>query len=137
VPFSILTLSINDTACKISELIKKSLEWNTLIDYEDNEGTIYNAAVTRVVFSKLPEVLFISFDKKSNIELEDRLIFNELIYNLKSCVIHKGAQNGGHYFSLARYEDRWVLQDDENIVEIKNIPAIDNYYILMYILESP
>ena len=77
VPFSIQTLSINDTVCKISDLIKKSLDWNTLIDYEDWEGTVYNAAVTRVIFSKLPEVLFISFDKKSNIELEDRLIFNE------------------------------------------------------------
>jgi len=137
VPFSILTLSINDTVCKISELIKKSMEWNTLIDYEDEEGAVYNAAVTRNIFSKLPEVLFISFDKKSNIELEDRLIFNELVYNLKSCVIHKGAQHGGHYFSLARYEDKWVLQDDENIVEIKNLRTVDHYYILMYILESP
>ena len=82
--FSIQTLSIPTPYVRSVTSLKKSLDWNTLIDYEDWEGTVYNAAVTRVIFSKLLEVLFISFDKKSNIELEDRLIFNELTYKLKS-----------------------------------------------------
>lgn len=137
IPFSIQTLTVNKSECKVSDLIRESTKWHTLEDYVDDDGNRHNVATTRTLFKTLPKVLFVSFDKKSRIIVEDTLTFNdELKYELQSYVIHRGIQWGGHYISGTKFGEKWVGHDDEHIYE--TTPSnVDGYYIITYILKSP
>ena len=136
-PFSIQTLNINQQKCKVSELLTESMKWHTLTDYVDDEGNKHNVTTTRTLFKSFPPVMFISFDKKSNIILEHEITFDDkLIYDLQSYAIHKGAQYGGHYTSAAKFQDVWVAHDDENLYRTQP-REVDGYYLLTYILRSP
>ena len=122
--------------CKVSDLINKSMKWDTLEGYVDNDGKTHHVATTRTIFKKLQPVMIISFDKKSRIHLERNIQFNDDIqYTLQSCIIHEGVQWGGHYISACRFNDKWYAQDDENVVEV-DLKDKAGYYVLIYILKN-
>lgn len=136
IDYSIQTLTIDDHVCKVSDLINKSMNWDTLEGYVDNDGKTHHVATTRTIFKKLQPVMIISFDKKSRVHLERNIQFNDDIqYTLQSCIIHEGVQWGGHYISACRFNDKWYAQDDENVVEV-DLKDKAGYYVLIYILKN-
>lgn len=134
IDYSIQTLTIDDNVCKVSDLINKSMKWDTLEGYVDDNGKVHHVATTRTLFKKLQPVMIISFDKKSRIELEKTIKFNDDIsYSLQSCVVHEGVQWGGHYFSACKFDDKWYVQDDEHIFKT-DLKDVGGYYVLVYTL---
>jgi hypothetical protein len=81
-------------------MLKKSSDWNVLENFEDTEGRVHNVATTRMVFSKLPQILMISFDSKSHIHIIESIIIDNYEYNLIASAVHVGMQADGHYVSL-------------------------------------
>jgi len=137
IDYSIQTLSIDDRVCKVSDLINKSMNWNTLEGYVDDDGKVYHVATTRTLFNKLQPIMIISFDKKSMIRVEEEIMFTDDIkYSLQSCVIHEGVQWGGHYYSMCKFNDKWYAQDDEHVGETQ-LKDVAGYYILIYTLKNP
>jgi len=56
----------------MTKMLSKSTEWNTLENFEDTDGKVHHVATTRMMFSKLPRVLMISFDSKSHIQIIEK-----------------------------------------------------------------
>ncbi len=44
------------------QMLAKSTDWNVIENFEDTGGKVHHLATTRMLFSKLPKVLMISFD---------------------------------------------------------------------------
>jgi len=113
------------------ETLEKSLEdftkWNTLEDYEDNDGKVWNVAATRTIFEEFPKVLIISLTHKQTIQVSEQLDKYELF---ASCV-HVGNQNGGHYMAYTRHKGKWYLKDDLQCVE-SAFPETSGHCILFY-----
>lgn len=109
------------------------------------------------VFWKLPKILiiflkrfiltgsgFVKLNKTIDIPLEldmNKYALREGIdftYSLKSVGCHIGRINFGHYYSVLKKENEWVLVDDDNRKVIENVKDyIDNSgYMLIYELNS-
>jgi len=135
-PFCIHILNVEKDVKCLKKMLNKSHKWNTLEDYIDKDGKKHHVATTRNVFSKYPKILFISFDKKSFVEIEEELILGNNVYNLKSTIIHKGIQYGGHYMSIVNHGDDWIIQDDDTLGKLISFPKEDNHFVLVYSLKT-
>ncbi len=136
-PFCIHILNMKKEIKDVNTMIQDSYKWNVIDDYIDNNGKQHNVATSRNIFSKYPKILFISFDKKSFVKINEELKLNDKIYELKSTIIHKGIQCGGHYMSISKLDNNWFIQDDETIEKLDNFPKEDNHFILVYNLKIP
>lgn len=119
----------------MSEMLSKSTEWNTLENFEDTEGKVHHVATTRMIFSKLPKVLMISFDTKSHIQIIENILIDKYEYNLISSAVHVGAQDDGHYVSFVKRRNKWFMIDDESVQE-HPLPDEAGYYFMVYNLKS-
>ena len=115
----------------MSKMIKDSTDWNVLENFQDVNGITYNAATTRMLFSKLPPILMISFDTKSRIKMIQNMSLDDHQYNLIACVLHTGNQSGGHYVSYIRRKSNWYFINDEHVKEIPPPPE-GSYYLMIY-----
>ena len=116
-------------------MLQKSTDWNTIENFEDTDGKVHHLATTRMVFSKLPQVLMISFDRKSHIEIIENMIIGNSEYNLISCAVHVGIQNDGHYVSFVKRRNKWLLANDENVEE-HELPEEASFYFMVYNLKN-
>ena len=132
--FSIHIVSSNGT--DLGEMLRKSADWNTLENFEDTEGKVHNVATTRMLFSKLPQVFIISFDKKSHIHIIEKILVDKYEYNLIASAVHIGVQHGGHYVSYVRNGDVWYYINDD-VVNKTSLPTHDGHYVLVYNLKTP
>ena len=64
---------VTSDSTDMEEMLKKSVDWDVIQNFEDTEGKVHHLATTRMVFSKLPRVLMISFDSKSHIEIIEKI----------------------------------------------------------------
>lgn len=119
----------------MGEMLSKSTEWNTLENFEDTRGKVHHVAITRMLFSKLPKVLMISFDTKSHVQIIENIIIDKHEYNLIASAVHVGNQNDGHYVSLIKRKDKWFLIDDDSIKECE-LPEETGYYFMVYNLKN-
>jgi ubiquitin C-terminal hydrolase len=115
----------------MSKMIKDSTDWNVLENFQDTDGITYNAATTRMLFSKLPPILMISFDTKSCIQMIQDMSLDGHQYKLIACVLHVGNQRGGHYVSYIRRKSNWYLINDEHVKETPPPPE-GSYYLMVY-----
>jgi len=115
------------------ELFNKSLKWNTIENYEDDNGQLHHLATVRQIIKTPPRVLMISFDSKSHIEVPEEFLGYKLIFS----GIHHGVQYGGHYICAIKRDDKWYVNDDMNILKCESFPTLDGHYILIYIPETP
>jgi len=136
IPFCIHILNVKQNVKDLNIMIEESRKWNTLDDYVDNNGKKHNVATTRNIFSGYPKILFISFDKKSYVKIDEQLKIENNIYELRSTIIHKGIQYGGHYMSTTKLGDDWIIQDDDTLGKLKQFPKEDNHFILVYNLKT-
>ena len=58
------------------------------------------------------------------------------MYKLRSTIIHKGIQYGGHYMSITNLGDDWLIQDDDKLGKLNHFPKEDNHFILAYSLKT-
>jgi len=120
----------------MGDMLKKSTDWNVLDNFEDMEGKVHHVATTRMLFSKLPQVLMISFDRKSHIKIIENLLIRDYEYNLISSALHVGRQNDGHYVSFVKLRNKWHLIDDETIRQ-HDLPEEGGFYFMVYNLKTP
>lgn len=120
----------------LGEMLRKSADWNVIENYEDTEGKVHNIATSRMLFSKLPQVLMISFDKKSYVEVIEKILIDKYEYNLIASAVHIGIQRDGHYVSYVRHGDKWYYINDDFTTET-SLPMRDGHYVLVYNLKTP
>jgi uncharacterized UBP type Zn finger protein len=131
--FSVHLISSNGK--DMAKMLSDSTEWNTLTDFVDTDGKTHHVATTRMVFSKLPQVLMISFDRKSHVQIIENIIIDKYEYNLISAAVHVGYQNDGHYVSFVKRRNKWFLINDDSIKE-HELPDEAGYYFMVYNLKN-
>jgi len=131
VPFTILILH-SERDKSVTELIKKSEQWDTLTDYIDDNDIKHHVATTRTTITRFPKILFISFDEKIRVAADDILEK----YELCGSIIHIGSKSGGHYMSMIKLSDKWYMQDDDKLF-LTDFKKINDHHVLMYSLKNP
>lgn len=120
----------------MAKMLQKSTDWNVIENFEDDEGKTHHVATTRMVFSKLPQVLMISFDRKSHIEIIENILIDKFEYNLIATAVHVGIQDDGHYVSFVKRKNKWFLLNDESVEE-HELPDEAGFYFMVYNLKNP
>jgi ubiquitin C-terminal hydrolase len=120
----------------LAAMLTKSADWNVIENFEDTEGRVHNVATTRMVFSKLPQVLMISFDRKSHIQVIEKILIDTYEYDLIASAVHLGVQCDGHYVSFVKHEDVWYYINDD-VVNEATLPETAGHYVLVYNLKTP
>ena len=126
---------ITSEGTDMGEMLSKSTDWYTIENFEDNKGKKHHVATTRMLFSKLPQILMISFDRKSHIEIIENILINDYEYNLVSTAVHVGAQDDGHYVSFAKRQNKWFCINDEMVRE-EELPDQAGFYFMVYNLKT-
>ena len=127
---------VNSSGTDVGEMLSKSAEWNVIENFEDTGGKVHNVAATRMLFSKLPQVFMISFDRKSHIHVIEKILIDKYEYNLIASVVHMGIQYDGHYVSFVKSGDAWYYINDDFVSEAK-LPTSAGHYVLVYNLKTP
>ena len=120
----------------MSEMLPKSTDWSVLENFEDIDGKVHNVATTRMIFSKLSQILMISFDRKSHIKIIETIHIGGAEYNLIASAVHVGNQNDGHYMSFVKRRNKWFLLNDESVQE-HELPIEAGHYFMVYNLKTP
>jgi len=114
-PFTTLLLDVTGP-CRLGDLLEERQKERTLEDYADAEGKRFPATV-RTKVTKWPKIVSFSFSMYENkfpieipFEFEGRKLF--------ACVLHQGAQRGGHYALLVRRFEKWYIKDDCTVHEV-------------------
>lgn len=113
-------------------MFKESLQWNTLTDYVDDAGKTHHVATTRNVFTALPHVFMVSFDKKSFISVAEYIDIGGIKYHLVAAAAHVGIQWDGHYVAFTRHREQWYYKND-GFVEAVELPRAGGFYFLIYV----
>jgi len=116
-------------------MLVKSTDWNVLENFQDTEGKVHHVATTRMIFSKLSQVLMISFDTKSHVKIIENIHIGGLEYKLIASAVHVGHQYDGHYVSFVKRKNKWFLLNDESIQE-HELPLEAGHYFMVYNLKS-
>lgn len=132
-PFSVHLVTSNGK--NLRDMLEKSMDWSVLENFEDTEGKIHNVATTRSRFSELPQILMISFDRKSHIKIIETIIIDSFEYNLVATALHEGDQNDGHYVSFVKCRNRWHFINDHDIKQCP-LPEEAGYYFMVYNLKT-
>lgn len=128
----IFSVHLVTPTCKdLGRILQKSTDWNVIENFTDDQGKQHNLATSRMVFSKLPRILMISFDQKSHVEIIEKLIVQGQEYNLISTALHVGEQDDGHYVSFVRKKRKWYLINDDKIEE-HELPSEGGFYFMVY-----
>ena len=117
----------------LQTMLEESIQWNTLTDYTDDSGKTHHVATTRNVFSEMPRIFMISFDKKSFITISEYLEIGHLRYRLLAAAAHAGIQWHGHYVAFTRHKDKWYYKNDDFVEEV-TLPKQGGFYFMVYIL---
>lgn len=130
-PFSFLILNNTNARRAVSDMITHSEKWNVLSDYQDDKGVTHNVSTTRSTITEYPKILFVSFDRKQFVEVDE---FKQ--YRVCGSIIHLGTQNGGHYITILKQNDgKWYLYDDDSLKEV-TFPKMATHHVLMYKIRS-
>ena len=114
----------------IEDSLKKSTDWNTLENYEDNDGKVWNVAVTRTVFAAFPKILVLSMTCKMNLIVPETIL--EGAYTLIASCIHIGTNRGGHYVALTKHKGAWYLKDDASVSKQSEFINDTGHYLLVF-----
>jgi ubiquitin C-terminal hydrolase len=144
--FNNLSISIYGTT--LYDCLGKFFEKELLEDkYYDENTKEYNIVYREMKLMKVPKYLIImlkrynNYQKKSNNPISfpinnlDLTAYCEGYDNLEcslrlnSIGCHKGILNGGHYYAICRYHDKWYKFDDETVDEY-NINENNNKQII-------
>jgi len=117
-----------DGSSDMKKMLAKTVEWTILDDYDG-----HRVASTRSVFTKMPKIFIVSFDKKSRVKPVLTIQIGGLSYTLVASAIHGGVQWGGHYAAMVRdSNDEWSLVDDDTVTK-SDKPEMDGHYLMIYL----
>jgi hypothetical protein len=122
---------ITSKGTDMEEMLKKSTDWDVIENFEDNEGKVHHVATTRKLFSKLPQILMISFDRKSHIRIIENILMDKYEYNLIASAVHVGHQNDGHYVGFVKRRNKWYYANDDHITQ-QDLPEEAGHYFMVY-----
>lgn len=114
-PFTTLLLDVSEP-CRLQDLLEDRQEERAIEGYMDENGKRFEVAAIRNKVTKWPRIVSFSFsmyDYKFPIEIP----FEFEGRKLYACVLHQGAQLGGHYALLVRRFDKWYIKDDTSVQE--------------------
>lgn len=57
-------------------------------------------------------------------------------YKLQGFICHSGTINGGHYVYIGKYNDKWLLYNDDHISPINDLNVYLNYGYVYYYIKS-
>jgi len=118
----------DDGSSDMKKMLAKTVEWTILDDYDG-----HRVASTRSVFTKMPKIFIVSFDKKSRVKPVLTIQIGGLSYTLVASAIHGGVQWGGHYAAMVRdSNDEWSLVDDDTVTK-SDKPEMDGHYLMIYL----
>lgn len=121
-PFTTLILEVSEPA-RLEDLISDREEPVGISGYVDDAGKEYHVAAIRNRVGRWPKVLGVTFAMYNcKFPIEIPLEFNGL--KLFACILHAGAQSGGHYALLVRRYDKWYIKDDEDVREVPNVEKL-------------
>tara|TARA_B100001094_G_scaffold269768_1_gene274132 strand:- start:9272 stop:10054 length:783 start_codon:yes stop_codon:yes gene_type:complete len=126
---------LNSHCADMNQMLNDSLKWNTIENFQDDKGIVHHVATTRMVFSKFPKILMISFDKKSRVNAIEKIKIVDLEYDLIATGIHVGNQNKGHYVSFTKHKGLWYYKNDEFVAQ-QDLPKFSEHYLLIYNLKN-
>jgi len=126
---------ITSDGMDMGKMLAKSTDWNTLENFEDTDGKVHHVATTRMVFSKLSQILMISFDRKSHIKIIETIHIGGAEYDLIASAVHVRNQNDGHYMSFVKRRNKWFLLNDESTEE-HELPLEAGHYFMVYNLKN-
>lgn len=118
----------------LEAMLEESTSWRTLDGFVDDQGKSHHVATTRTVFSELPPVLMISFDKKSAVDVFERLEIGKVKYRLVATALHAGVQFDGHYVACCWHRG-WHLVDDDRVTALESAPPPGGHYLFVYVAE--
>ncbi len=83
-------------------------------------------ASSKITLDKWPKYLFIwlkRFNQNNNILSKNNAIIEIPLkwrrnYELFGVIIHHGELQGGHYMYISKFNDRWILCNDSNLIEL-------------------
>ena len=133
--FSVHLLTTRPKA-SLEQMLQDSTAWHTLEGFVDGEGKSHHVATTRTVFSEMPPMLMISFDKKSVVSLIDRLQIGRVKYRLVASALHSGVQFDGHYVSCVWHKGWYLVNDEHTDPLAGGPPSPAGHYFLIYIAEK-
>jgi ubiquitin C-terminal hydrolase len=119
----------------IEDSLKKSIDWVTIENYQDNNGKVWNVAATRTVFATFPQILVLSMTCKMNLIVPEKIL--EGAYTLIASCIHIGTNRGGHYVALTKHKGTWYLKDDMNVSTKSEFIQDAGHYLLVFRKETP
>lgn len=120
----------------MEEMLKKSTDWDVIENFEDESGKVHNVATTRKLFSRLPQILMVSFDRKSHIKIIENILMDKYEYNLIASAVHVGLQDDGHYTGFVKRRNKWYYADDDHITQ-QDLPEEAGHYFMVYNLKTP
>lgn len=120
----------------LQTMLEESMQWNTLTDYTDDTGKTHNIATTRNIFTIMPQIFMVSFDKKSFITVAEYLEIGDIKYRLLAAAAHAGIQWHGHYVAFTRHKDKWYYKNDEFFQEVA-LPKRGGFYFMVYKVLDP
>lgn len=115
-PFTTLLLDVTEP-CRLVDLLEERQKVRSIEGYVDAEGVGHTVARLQNKVTKWPRIVSFSFSMyecKFPIEIP----FEFEGRKLYACVLHQGAQMGGHYALLVRRFDKWYIKDDCTVHEV-------------------
>jgi ubiquitin C-terminal hydrolase len=91
-------------------------------------------ALKRFEFNYIKQLNKIKASKiDKDIIMPNTTTINNCEYQLKGCIYHMGSLNGGHYVYYHKFDNQWVIFDDNRIKNIDTINDIVNKgYVYLY-----
>lgn len=118
----------------LESMLQDSTAWRTLEGFVDAEGKTHHVATTRTLFSELPPVFMISFDKKSVVDVYERLEIGQVKYRLVATAVHAGMQFDGHYVACCWHRG-WFVVNDDRVTALEGAPTPGGHYLFVYVVE--
>jgi ubiquitin C-terminal hydrolase len=118
-PFTTLLLDVAEPA-RLEDLLEDRQEERAIEGFVDENGKRFEVAAIRNKVIKWPKIVSFSFsmyDYKFPVEIPFEFQGRKLF----ACILHQGAQRGGHYALLVRRFDKWYLKDDTVVQEVPHI----------------
>lgn len=150
---NILSVGLTEETKTIIDCIKNYLKYE---NFDINCDTCKkNTKQIRKIFLKnfnFPKILFIHLKRfsfinnsmkknKQVVDFSKQISLNNMIYTLKSIIIHIGEYGSGHYITLSVTEknNEWFLYNDSHVTKIKELNnqlLYQNSYMFLYEIEK-
>ncbi|XP_027205772.1 ubiquitin carboxyl-terminal hydrolase 2-like [Dermatophagoides pteronyssinus] len=135
------------SSLSIEQCIQEYMAWETLTDAAFCENCQRRQpSRKRLTICRAPHYLIVHLKRFTHTgsKINRKVIINQTLeicgkkYDIYSCILHRGTETTGHYFTLFRpYYNSWLLFDDDQISNDSSIDWIEHWlqnysYICFY-----